>query len=340
MKKSKLLPIFITVILLAFVFYKINWHQLIITFKDFDFKNIVVIVLLYVLSMYMRGFRWKALLANSPKYSPIHLGEVFIVGTFLNAYLPARAGDLYRAYYLGEVKQEKKMKIFGSIILERTLDGITVLSILFAAILIYSKQQWIVNIAYMSAFLFIGSLVLFFIICKYNKIDAIKNKTVEWCKMLPESLSAKTISVIEKLSGYTKSFVEGFEAFNSAKYFLYALIASMLIWGMECVVAWYVLTSFNLGLGIGASMFVISLISFSTMIPSASVFVGPYQYAYIMALGIFGIAKSPALAVATVHQGIMMIVLAILGGVLLMKFNISVNLIAESKKVSGNNKLS
>ena len=60
------------------------------------------------------------------------------------------------------------------------------------------------------------------------------------------------------------------------------------------------------------------------MIPSASVFVGPYQYAYILALGIFGVSKSVSLAVATVHQGIMMIILAILGGIFLLKFNISV----------------
>ena len=64
-----------------------------------------------------------------------------------------------------------------------------------------------------------------------------------------------------------------------------------------------------------------SLISFSTMIPSTSVFLGPYQYAYILALSIFGINKSTALAISTVHQGILTIILIIVGGSLLLKFN-------------------
>ncbi|MEE3349584.1 MAG: lysylphosphatidylglycerol synthase transmembrane domain-containing protein [Candidatus Gastranaerophilaceae bacterium] len=333
MKKSKIIPILITCILLVFIFYKINWSVLFTTFKTFDFKNIFIIVFLYITAMYMRGFRWKALLANNPKYSPVHLGEVFIVGSFLNAYLPARIGDLYRAYYLGNVKQEKKMKILGSVILERTLDGVTVLGILFIAILLYCRQQWILNIAYASAILFVGSLIIFFVVCKYNKVDFIKDKVISFSKCFPKNFSDKISAVTEKIASYSNSFIEGFEAFRDIRYFLSALFMSILIWGMECVVAWYVLTSFDLGFGFGASLFVISLISFSTMIPSASIFVGPYQYAYILALGIFGVSKSASLAVATVHQGIMMIVLAILGGMFLLKFNISVkDAVAEHNK--------
>jgi uncharacterized membrane protein YbhN (UPF0104 family) len=60
------------------------------------------------------------------------------------------------------------------------------------------------------------------------------------------------------------------------------------------------------------------------MIPSTSVFLGPYQYAYILALGIFHIDKSTALAVSTVHQAILMLMLTIIGGYYLLKFNISV----------------
>lgn len=323
MDKKKILALLITFGLLAVVFYKINWMELIATFKDFNPKNLWLIVPLYVLTLYIRGIRWKALLLNNPKYSALHLGEVFTVGSMLNVFLPARAGDVYRAYYLGTVKNEKKMKVFGSVILERTLDGVSVFFMLLAAILLYCRQQWILNIAYGIGALFIGSLVCFYVVFKFNKIDAICGWMLGIANKFPKFIREKSSGIIEKLCSYTKSFMEGFEVMNCPSCWWIACVSSLVVWGIEAYVAYLIVDSFSLGLGFSAGLFVLSLISFSTMIPSTSVFLGPYQVAYIMALGIFGIDKSSALAVSTVHQGLLMIMLTIIGSYFLFKFNIS-----------------
>lgn len=90
---------------------------------------------------------------------------------------------------------------------------------------------------------------------------------------------------------------------------------------------------FGLGLGFAAGLFVISFNTFSTMLPSTSVFLGPYQVAYIMALGIFGIEKSTALAISTVHQMILAVMLTVIGGYCLLKFNISMKTSTPIKKL-------
>ena len=330
MSKRKIVALVVTIALLVLIFHKINWHELIITFKNFNFKNLWAIVILYILAMFLRGIRWKALLMNDPRYSWINLGEIFIVGSMLNIFLPARAGDLYRAYYLGSVKNEKKMKVFGSIILERTLDGISVFAILLAAVLMYCKHAWILNIAYSIGALFIGSLAVFYVIFKFNKIDVICNWMIKLLNYLPKKLANLSEGFVQKIFGYSKSFMEGFEVLDSFKYSSIAFVSSFLIWGIEAYVAFLMINSFNLGLGFAASLFVISLTSFSTMIPSTSVFLGPYQYAYILALGIFGVQKSTTLAISTVHQAILMIVLTILGMYYLFKFNISIKDVEKS----------
>ncbi len=330
MKKRKIAALVITIALLCIIFYKIDWHELLNTFKSFNFKHIWLIVPLYVLTLYIRGIRWKALLLNDEKYSWIHLGEVFTVGSMLNIFLPARAGDVYRAYYLGSVKGEKKMKVFGSIILERTLDGISVFLMLLAAIFLYCKQQWILHIAYGIGALFVGSLIVFYLIFKFDKVDFICEKLSCGCKKLPEKFSASAVGIVENLCCHVKSFMEGFEVLDYPKYWTIACITSLIVWGIEAYVAFLIVDSFGLGLGFSAGLFVLSLISFSTMIPSTSVFLGPYQVAYLMALGIFGIEKSTALAVSTVHQTLLMIILVIFGGYFLLKFNISMKDIKEA----------
>lgn len=332
MSKKKIAALLITIGLLVVVFYKIDLGELIQTFKDFNFKNIRLIVPLYVLTLYLRGIRWKALLLNNSKYSALHLGEVFTVGSMLNIFLPARAGDVYRAYYLGSVKGEKKMKVFGSIILERTLDGISVFLMLLSAILFYCKQDWILHIAYGIGTLFFGSLVFFYIIFKFNKIDAICGYFSKLALKLPKKLSAGFVVLIDKICTHTKSFMEGFEVLDYWNYWMLACVSSLVVWGIEAYVAYLIVDSFSLGLGFSAGLFVLSLISFSTMIPSTSVFLGPYQVAYIMALGIFGIEKSTALAVSTVHQALLMLMLTFIGGYFLLKFNISMKDIEKNSE--------
>src|SRR5574344_2632258 len=321
MSKKKIVALLVTIIFLVLIFYKIDFVKLLQTFKLFNFKNLWLIIPFYVSTLYMRGIRWKSLLLDDEKYSSYHLGAVFTVGSMLNIFLPARAGDVYRAYYLGSVKNESKMKLFGSIILERTFDGICVFLMLLLAILLSFKQQWILNIAYMIGFIFVGSFVAFYLIFKFNKVDFVFEKLILLCNKLP--WKDFTIKSLEKLQGYTKSFIEGFESLNSLRYTTEAFVMSVIIWGIEVYVAYLIINSFNLVFGFTAAMFVLSLISFSTMLPSTSVFLGPYQYAYILALGIYGTDKSTTLAISTIHQGLLALMLSIIGVYYLLKFKFS-----------------
>lgn len=323
MSKKKIFALFLSLAFLGLIFYKIDWVKLFQTFKMFELKNLWKIVPIYVSTLYLRGIRWKSLLLDNPKYSAYNLGAVFTVGSMLNIFLPARAGDVYRAYYLGITKEEKKMTLFGNIILERTLDGICVFLILLWAVLQYSNTQWMMNLAYMIGAIFIGSFVIFYLIFKFNKVDFICQKLIDFCKKLPHIIANPCVKIIERLNGYVNSFIEGFEVLNSFKYSSEAFIMSIVIWLIECYVAFLIINSFHINLGFSAALFVISLISFSTMIPSTSVFLGPYQYAYILALGIYNVDKSTALAISTVHQGILMIILTVIGGFYLLKFNLS-----------------
>ena len=322
MSKKKVFALLVTIFFLVIIFYKIDIHEVIGTFKIFDFKNLWLIVILYMFSMYLRGFRWKDLLLEDKKYTALELAENFVMGVFLNIFLPARGGDLYRAYKLGKTKDERKMKVLGSILIERTFDGICVFLILLFAVIMYCKEKWIINLSYTVGILFIGCFIAFYLIYKYNKIDYIFEKILGITKkFLPEKYHSKISDILGFINNQLNFFVEGFEALNSFKYTLKAFIFSLLPWGVECVVAYLIINSFNMPIGFAASLFVISLISFSTMIPSASSFIGPYQYAYILALGIFGIDKSTTLGISTIHQTILLLTQGLMCSYIVLKNN-------------------
>lgn len=334
MNSKKILTIFVTflfIIFLVYIFRDISAQEFINAFKMFSFKYMLWIVALYYFTMYLRGIRWKALLMDNPKYTNWHLGAVFIVGSMLNSFLPARAGDIYRAYYLGENKNEKKMKVFGSIILERTLDGISVFFILLFAVLVYCRNNTaILSAIYFFGFIFIGSMIAFYLIFKYNKIDFVCNKAENFFEKIKLGVLSKFIQSINK---HANSFMEGFEVLDSIKLSVKAIVSSALIWGIECYVAYLIISSFNLSLPFSASLFVISLISFSAMLPSSSIFFGPYQAAYLIALGIYGVKKSEILAISLVHPIILIILLTVVGLYYLYKFNFSLDKIKDVQDV-------
>jgi uncharacterized protein (TIRG00374 family) len=97
--------------------------------------------LLYYATFPIRGYRWKVLLQNA--YQRTHsdvvdgmsirgLSEILYISWFVNCVVPAKLGDLYRAYLAKLWTHISWTKTVGTIMAERIID-ILVLSLLLAA---------------------------------------------------------------------------------------------------------------------------------------------------------------------------------------------------------------
>ena len=321
--KEKIIGLIITLIFIVLICWNLDFKQLIATFKIFDYRVLLVFIPLYVLGLYLRGVRWKYLLCNSKKLTVKEAFFAFTTGNTLNSYLPARAGDFWRAFHIGKKLEESKMKILGSIILERIIDGVSVLLILAFAVLTYFKHPWVLNITYIASALFIGSLVMFFVIFKLNKTDMFFDK------LSSVNALSKFKPVFEKISGIINRFMEGFQALNNPKCLFMAFMTSCMAWWIECCITYVLILGFGQHYGFSIGFFIISFIALSTIIPSSSVFVGPYQYAYILALGIYHIDKSNALGIAFIHQITIMLTITVISMIYFLFTNTKIQDIKE-----------
>lgn len=184
--KEKIIGIIISLIFIGLILWNLDFAKLIETFKIFNYKVLILFVPLYVLGLYIRGFRWKYLLCNTSKLTANEGFFAFTTGNTLNSWLPARAGDFWRAYHIGKKLDESKMKMLGSIILERIIDGMSVLLILTFAVLTYFKHPTVLKITYIAATLFLGSLTVFFLILKFQRTDWFFEKlsNIRFCQNL------------------------------------------------------------------------------------------------------------------------------------------------------------
>jgi glycosyltransferase 2 family protein len=105
----------------------------------------LVAFLIYYLSFPIRTLRWRLLLENVgynrenniPLPGFWKLVEIVYISWFANAIVPAKLGDLYRAYLLRQEIGVSATRTFGTVLAERLLD-LTVLLLLFVSAIIVS----------------------------------------------------------------------------------------------------------------------------------------------------------------------------------------------------------
>ncbi len=99
---------------------------------------------IYYLSFTIRAVRWHILLENVgfTQANGVHLPkfwklvEIIYISFFANAVVPAKLGDLYRAYLLRQEIGVSTTRSFGTVLAERLLDLIVLLLLFIPAIII------------------------------------------------------------------------------------------------------------------------------------------------------------------------------------------------------------
>ena len=116
--------------------------------RSANFIFLLAAFVIYYLSFLLRALRWRLLLENVgytqangvklPKFWK--LVEIIFISWFANAIVPAKLGDLYRAYLLRQEAGVSATRSFGTVLAERLLD-LSVLLLLFIPSLIISLHS-------------------------------------------------------------------------------------------------------------------------------------------------------------------------------------------------------
>ncbi|HCI79701.1 MAG TPA: hypothetical protein DHW02_08425 [Ktedonobacter sp.] len=141
-----IVPLVIVVVLLGYLAYKakINPQEVWAAIKGANLLFFLIGFAVYYASFPLRALRWRVLLQNVgfTKENGIHLPglwkivEIIYISFFANSVVPAKLGDLYRAYLL---RQEIKVSVsrgVGTVLAERLLDLIVLLLLFIPAIII------------------------------------------------------------------------------------------------------------------------------------------------------------------------------------------------------------
>jgi glycosyltransferase 2 family protein len=84
---------------------------------------VLLAFIVFYLGFPLRGYRWKRLLAETGFEIPLRASmEILYISWFVNCVVPAKLGDVYRAYLLKMNSAASLSRTFGTVFIERILD--------------------------------------------------------------------------------------------------------------------------------------------------------------------------------------------------------------------------
>jgi glycosyltransferase 2 family protein len=112
----------------------INWSDAWTRIRHASLGLYAAALVVYYLSFLVRGWRWKLLLRNAGEERPtLPLVPIVLVSFFVNCVVPAKMGDIYRAYLARLRQRVPGTRALGTIIAERLLDLVVLMVLLIVA---------------------------------------------------------------------------------------------------------------------------------------------------------------------------------------------------------------
>jgi glycosyltransferase 2 family protein len=283
--------------------------------EDFDWSEVARLVgqadpgflllafVAYYATFPVRGYRWRYVLARSGM--PVRFRdatEILFLSWFVNCLVPAKLGDIYRAFLLRGNFGASISRTVGTVFIERVADIIVIAALALAAGFwsFRGRSRPEIDLIFTIGFVVAISLVL--IIVGFRVFGG------QIGRRLPERIG--------ELWG---RFQEGSTGLLSARSVPFILALTVVIWLLEGARLYFVIRALALpevGLGISASVFVALAAALLTAIPLTPAGFGFVEAGIVGVLFLYGVTQEPAAAVALVDRGLSIVTVIIIGGVL------------------------
>jgi len=329
MQKKVIFSWILSLILVATILSIIDVEKVIQGILKIGLINFVFLSALYSVSFLFRALRWKSILHPMTKIS---LKDSFLItntGFFVNALLPARTGEIARAYLLSKKKNLGKIKSFSTVLLDRIIDGLTLFLFFIFAVFLIEIPEEIKKMLLIPAVIFIISFFFFLKPDKFKFIGRI------FAKMFP-SIKGKIKYIFEETKQAGNVF------YSEKKELGLILIYSVLIWTIESLVFYFTAQFIGIPLTLFHVFLLIVIVGFATMIPSAPSYVGTFEAGFVLFFLAFGLNQNSAISMGILIHLIQTVVIMVLGLISIHKLNISFKSISKinfneiKNKIKGN----
>ena len=257
-----------------------------------------------VLTFLAKAARWRLLFADSGAPAP-PLGRAFAIiciGMLVNSFLPARLGEVVRAYLIGE--RGRKSYALGTIVVEKVAD--LVFLVVAVAILLtqHSLPPWLIEPARVTVLLMLVAVFVCLFLAWWDE------PAMKLLALLSRMLPLKWRAWLER---QVRLGLTSLKVLRRPGLVLLLLSWSILVWMLGALTNYLVFLGMGLTLPASAALLLLVVLQAGVAVPSSPGRLGVFHYLTVLTLSLFAVGKEEALGYAVVLHLAVYLPMLILG---------------------------
>lgn len=294
----------ISLICLVLALRGVQWGQVWHHLANADFPHLVAAAVVLTIGCTVRAFRWQLLFFPHRDLSRMRLFAIINIGYLLINILPARVGELARAYLIGRGGQVSAAHALSTIVVERIYDTLLAVLLLAATSSSIPIPRWAVQGGLMVGSATLALAALLFVLAGQR----------EWLLSL-WGWATERVRWLGRpgLEEGLRSALEGLAILRRGEVALGVLGWSTVVWACNLGTFYLVMQALAMDLPWTAAGLTVSVIALSMIIPSSPGYVGVFEEAVILSLGLLAVERETALAYALVAHALTYAVPNLLG---------------------------
>ena len=291
---STWIGLLITVACFIIISFQIDIEKFWQAFIIFDLKFIYPCVMLLFLSYMLKILRWSIILKS--KKNNISFSSCippFLASIAINNLIPFRLGDILRGLVFCRIMNIPKTVSIGSLIIEKTLDVISLIFIIGISMSFMRDNLILKNITINIWIWYMLIVCFFFLIFRFFKYlnfqTFIFNTINNSIKFFPK-----------KIQNIFKRFYLVIIRMTELRVILVISCISILIWLCEGTIFYFVLYGLDLKISFFLAMIFMAVATLSTVLPSSPGYFGTFHLAAFTIALTTGISKDSSLAFAVI----------------------------------------
>ena len=308
----------VTGVALWLSFRKINWPDFFEVLSRIQWEWAAAAVVNVVLSVYIMGWRLKVLLRPKGSFSMGKLFRLNMLSQYWSIVLPARGGDVVKAYLLSREKKIEGGFAAGAVVLERMFDFFVFCVLVLAVPLFVGvEQSWFPGtktalISFIVLLAFVGFIA--FVLWKPQLSFPRKRESHVFVK-LAEMFSRIFPQKFRKTLGdFFSSGTKSFQILKSPPIMGGLVLFTFFFVGLQVLSNYFVFLALGLKLSYWAALVVFLTLQVGSIPPSSPGKIGVFEVMVILALAVYGIEKAEALGYAVLLHLVVYVPKIVMGG--------------------------
>lgn len=276
-------------------------------------------VVLGLAGLYARALRWRWLFP--PGRRPPGIVPATMIGYMANNVLPLRAGEVVRIYAAARRLREAEplsatqafWLVAATVAIERVLDSLALVLILGVLVFLTPVPppvEWAAGILLAVDVIGVALLVMV-------------ARSPDGGRRLVTRLTARWPRLERLALSLFDTALRGLDGIRTPAHALRIAAWTPVIWLLPAAAAWAMLRAMHLDLPFVAGWVVLAFVGVGISVPSAPGYLGVFHFAAKLALEIFGVASSTALAYALIYHASAVVPITLVGWLYLLREHVS-----------------